>query len=165
MYFGLSLHKLGSASISWAIWGGVTVGDGYLDVKMNYSENTGSSRSTTLTFTQIESDNKINLTVTQLSSKITANIIISVSKSPTSNTTASCDIRSDKLVASKITFRLQIQYGVSSGDVREYIYTLAKGSAISRNNFAIQNGADPQVVDYSYSPQEDSEYMYSVTPI
>ena len=56
---------LGSASVSWAIWGGVTVGDGYLDVKINYSENTGSSRSTTLTFTQIESNNKINLTVTQ----------------------------------------------------------------------------------------------------
>lgn len=56
---------LGSASVSWATWGGVTVGDGYLDVKINYSENTGSSRSTTLIFTQIESDNKINLTVTQ----------------------------------------------------------------------------------------------------
>lgn len=59
---------LGSASVSWAIWGGVTVGDGYLDVKINYSENTGSSRSTTLTFTQTGSDNKINLTVTQGSS-------------------------------------------------------------------------------------------------
>lgn len=56
---------LGSTSVSWAIWGGVTVGDGYLDVKINYSENTGSSRSTTLTFTQNESNNKINLTVTQ----------------------------------------------------------------------------------------------------
>lgn len=56
---------LGSASVLWATWGGVTVGDGYLDVKINYSENTGSSRSTTLTFTQNESDNKINLTVTQ----------------------------------------------------------------------------------------------------
>lgn len=56
---------LGSASVSWAIWGGVTVGDGYLDVKINYSENTGSSRSTTLTFDQDESGNKINLTVTQ----------------------------------------------------------------------------------------------------
>lgn len=56
---------LGSASVSWAIWGGVTVGEGYLDVKINYSENTGSSRSTTLTFTQDESNNKINLTVTQ----------------------------------------------------------------------------------------------------
>lgn len=56
---------LGSASVSWAIWGGVTVGDGYLDVKINYSKNIGSSRSTTLIFTQIESDNKINLTVTQ----------------------------------------------------------------------------------------------------
>lgn len=56
---------LGSASVSWAIWEGVIVGDGYLDVKINYSENTGSSRSTTLIFDQNGSDNKINLTVTQ----------------------------------------------------------------------------------------------------
>ncbi len=56
---------LSSASVSWAIWGGVTVGDGYLDVKINYSKNTGSSRSTTLTFAQKGSNNKINLTVTQ----------------------------------------------------------------------------------------------------
>lgn len=262
---------LGSASVSWATWGGVTVGDGYLDVKINYSENTGSSRSTTLTFDQNGSDNKINLTVTQgsgvtytgyikmvsntlplgsnegntaqilvmaylngsdgskkpetphvgsapdwcavsvvsvstlenhymlsltaLSSNqtganrsghifltcgdanlsipvtqtgvkiITSNITISVSKSLTSNTSANCDIRSDQLVNSNITFRLQIQYGVSSGDVKEYIYTLAKGSAISRNTFAIQNGADPQVVDYDYSPREDSKYIYDVTII
>lgn len=56
---------LGSASVSWATWEGVTVGDGYLDVKINYSENTESSRSTTLTFDQDGSGNKINLTVTQ----------------------------------------------------------------------------------------------------
>lgn len=56
---------LDSASVSWAIWGGVTVGDGYLDVKINYLNNTGSSRSTTLTFTQNGSNNKIDLTVTQ----------------------------------------------------------------------------------------------------
>lgn len=60
---------LGSASVSWATWGGVTVGDGYLDVKINYSENTGSSRSTTLIFTQNGPNNKINLTVTQKSQK------------------------------------------------------------------------------------------------
>lgn len=59
---------LGSAYVSWAIWGGVTVEDGYLNVKINYSENTGSSRSTTLIFDQNGSDNKINLTVTQGSS-------------------------------------------------------------------------------------------------
>lgn len=261
---------MGSASVSWATWGEVTVGNGYLDVKINYSENTGPSRSTTLTFTQNESNNEINLTVTQESgitytgyikmvsntlplggnkdntaqllvmaylngsdgskkpetphvgsapdwcavsvtllstfenhylvsltalssnqtgasrsghifltcgdanlsisvtqimAKITNNITISVFKSPTSNTSASCDIRSDQLVDDSITFRLQIQYGVSSGDVREYIYTLAQGSAISRNTFAIQNGANPRVVDYSYSPQEDSKYIYSVTII
>ena len=56
---------LSSASVSWAIWGGVTVGDGYLDVKINYSKNTGSSRSTTLIFAQNGPNNKINLTVTQ----------------------------------------------------------------------------------------------------
>ena len=56
---------LDSASVSWATWGGVTVGDGYLDVKINYSKNTGSSRSTTLIFAQNGSNNKINLTVTQ----------------------------------------------------------------------------------------------------
>lgn len=259
---------LDSASVSWATWGGVTVGNGYLDVKINYSENTGSSRSTTLIFTQIESDNKINLTVTQESgvtytgyikmvsntlplgsnkgntaqilvmaylngsdgskkpetphvgsapdwcavsvasvdtlenhymlsltalssnqtganrsghifltcgdanlsipvtqttAKITSNISIGISKSPNSSTQGLCNIISDQLVASNITFRLQIQYGVSSGDVKEYIYTLVKGSAISRNTFAIQNGANPRLVDYGYSPHEDSKYIYSVT--
>lgn len=262
---------LGSASVSWAVWGGVTVGDGYLDVKFNYSENTGSSRSTTLIFDQNGSDNKIHLTVTQesgvtytgyiktvsnslplgsskgdtaqiivmaylngsdgskkpetphvgsapdwcavsiasvgsqeenhyrlsltaLSSnqtganrsghifltcgdanlsipvtqtmvKITNNLTISVFKSPTSNTSANCDIRSDQPVGGTITFRLQIQYGVSAGDVKEYIYTLAKGSTISRNTFAIQDGANPRVIDYGYSPQEDSKYIYDVTII
>lgn len=57
--------SLGSAPVSWATWGGVTVGDGYLNVKIIYSINTGSSRSTTLIFTQNESNNEINLTVTQ----------------------------------------------------------------------------------------------------
>lgn len=58
---------LGSAPVSWATWGGVTVGDGYLDVKINYSKNINIkfSRSTTLTFDQDGSGNKINLTVTQ----------------------------------------------------------------------------------------------------
>lgn len=56
---------LGSASVSWATWEGVTVGEGYLDVKINYLENTGASRSTTLIFDQKGSNNKINLTVTQ----------------------------------------------------------------------------------------------------
>lgn len=105
----------------------------------------------------------LSIPVTQTIEKITANIIISVFKSLNSTTSANCDIRSDQLVNSSITFKLQIQYGVSSGDVREYIYTLAKDSAISRNTFAIQNGADPQVVDYDYSPREDSKYTYSVS--
>lgn len=72
---------LGSASVSWATWGGVTVGDGYLDVKINYSKNTGSSRSTTLTFDQEGSGNKINLTVTQESSVTYSGYIKMVSNS------------------------------------------------------------------------------------
>jgi hypothetical protein len=72
---------LGSASVSWATWGGVTVGEGYLDVKINYSENTGSSRSTTLTFIQTESNNKINLTVTQESGVTYSGYIEKVSDS------------------------------------------------------------------------------------
>lgn len=39
---------LGSALVSWATWKGVTISNGNLDVKINYSENTGSSRSTTM---------------------------------------------------------------------------------------------------------------------
>lgn len=259
---------LGSASVSWAIWGGVTVGDNYLDVKINYSENTGSSRSTTLTFTQDGSDNRINLTVTQGSGvtytgyikmvsntlplggskgntaqiivmaylngsdgskkpetpnvgnapdwcavsvakvgtlenqyrlsltalsnnetganrsghifltcgnanlsipvtqtnlKVTNNISIGIGKSPNSSTQGLCTLISDQPVASNITLRLQIQYGVSPGDAKEYIYTMAKGSAISRNAFAIQNGANPRLINYDYSPHEDSKYIYSVT--
>lgn len=259
---------VGSASVSWITWGGVTVGNGYLDVKINYSENTGSSRSTTLILDQDGSDNKISLTVTQESSvtytgyikmisnslplggskgnialilvmaylngsdgskkpetphvgnapdwcsvlvsksdtpenqymlsltalsnnetgasrsghifltcgdanlsipvtqiklKVINNISIGVIKNPNSSTQGLCNIRSAKLVASDITFRLQIQYGVHSIAVREYIYTMAKDSAISRNTFLIQDGANPRLVDYSYSPHEDSKYIYSVT--
>lgn len=262
--------SLGSAHVSWATWGGVTVGNGYLDVKINYSENTGSLRSTTLIFSQDGSGNKINLTVTQgvvtytgyikkisdslplggskgdtalilvmsylngsdgskkeqapnvgsapdwcavsvtksttenqytlsliaLSNnetgasrsehlfltcgdtnlsipvtqtslkKVTVNISIGIGKDPSSSTKGLCNIISDQLVASDITFIFQIQYGVSPGspdDVRECVYTLGKGSAISRNTFAIPNGADPRLVDCNYYPHEDSKYIYSIT--
>lgn len=159
--------SMSSASVSWATWKGVTVGDGYLDVKIYYSENTGSSRSTTLIFDQDESGYQIHLTVTQtVKVKDIANITIRVSKSSTSNTTGCCDIVSNKLVSSNITFRLQIQYGVSPGDVREYVYTLVKGSGISKNNlFAIQEEANPRIIEYGYSPQEDSDYIYKVKVI
>lgn len=70
------------ASASWATWGGVTIGEGYLDVKINYSENTeSSSRTATLTFTQVESDNQINLTVTQEASVTYTGYIKMVSNS------------------------------------------------------------------------------------
>lgn len=68
---------LGSAPVIWAIWGGVTVGDGYLDVKINYSENTRLSRSTTPIFDQNGSNNQINLTVTQKSSGVSPTFTLS----------------------------------------------------------------------------------------
>lgn len=256
---------LDSASVSWAILGGVTVGNGYLDVKINYSENTGSSRSTTLIFTQNESNNRINLTVTQESvvtytgyikmvsnslplgsnkdntaqilvmaylkgsdgSKkpetlhvggapywctvsvapvdsqenhymlfltalsdnnteanrsghilvtcgdanlsipvtqtpvlITNNITVHIFQSPTSSTSAHCDIRSDQPVDSNIEFRLQIQMGVSASDSKVYLYTLAKGSTISRNTFTIQKGDNPRLAGYNFHPPKDSKYIY-----
>ena len=61
---------LGSAPVGWALWGGVTLGNGYLEVKFNYSENTGPSRATTLILDQEGSDNKIHLTVTQESTLV-----------------------------------------------------------------------------------------------
>lgn len=260
--------SLGSAAVSWAVWGGVTVGDGYLDIKINYSKNTGNSRYTTLTFDQDGSGNKINLTVTQESgvtytgyiemvsntlplgsnkgdtaqilvmaylkgsdgskkpetpdvgsapdwcavsiasvdtpenhyrlsltalssnqtgdsrsgnifltcgdanlsipvnqtgAKTTDNIVINLFKSSTFSTSANCYIHSDQLVDSNMVFLLHIQYGVSSGDVREYTYTLGKGSSISRNTFECQKEANPQVVEYDYYPKEDSKYIYNVT--
>ena len=57
--------SLGSAYVGWATWEKITVGEGYLDIRFNYSENTGPSRSTTLIFDQDGSGNKIHLTVTQ----------------------------------------------------------------------------------------------------
>lgn len=68
---------LGSASVSWALWEGVTVGDGYLDVKIKYLKNTGSPRSTTLIFTQNEPNNKIHLTVTQAATRVAPTFTLS----------------------------------------------------------------------------------------
>lgn len=145
-------------------WCSVSIAEGtledhyWLSLTALSSNQTGANRSGHIFLTC--GDANLSIPVTQITAKIIANITIKVFKYPASNTSAHCDIVSDQLVASNITFRVQIQYGVSSGDVREYIFTLAKGSAISRNNFFIQNGADPRVVDYGYSPQEDSEYIY-----
>lgn len=108
-------------------------------------------------------DANLSIPITQTKAKTIVNITISVFK--ISNTSATCDIRSDQPVNGTIAFKLKIQYGVSSGDVIEYNYTLPKGSSISGNNFAIQNGANPQVVDYSYEPREDSNYIYNVSVI
>lgn len=42
---------------------------------------------------------------------------------------------------------------------------MAKGSAISKNTFVIQYGANPRLVEYDYSPHEDSKYIYKCNPI
>lgn len=125
------------------------------------SNQTGANRSGDIFLTC--GDANLSIPVTQTMGKIINYIMINIYKSPTSSTLGNCDIRAEVLVDSKITFILQIQYGVSSGDVREYTYTLAKGSAISRNTFAIQNGANPRLVNYDYSPQEDSKQRYIIT--
>ena len=117
----------------------------------------------TCTLTQDESGNQYLIHCTTPTTKITNNITIRVYKSASSETRGHCVIRSDQPVATDITFKLQIQYGVSSGDQREYTYTLSKDRTFSENLFAIQREADPQLIDYSYSPQSDSQYIYDVT--
>lgn len=118
----------------------------------------------TCTLTQDESGNQCLIyCTTPPTTKITNNITIRVYKSASSETRGHCVIRSDQPVATDITFKLQIQYGVSSGDQREYTYTLSKDRTFSENLFAIQREADPQLIDYSYSPQSDSQYIYDVT--
>lgn len=41
--------------------------------------------------------------------------------------------------------------------------TTPKDRTLSENLFAIQKEADPLLIDYSYSPQSDSQYIYDVT--
>lgn len=123
----------------------------------------GDNTSGTCTLTQEESGNQYLIHCTTPTTKITNNITIRVYKSASSETRGHCVIRSDQPVATDITFKLQIQYGVSSGDQREYTYTLSKDRTFSENLFAIQKEADPQLIDYSYSPQSDSQYIYDVT--
>lgn len=117
----------------------------------------------TCTLTQDESGNQYLIHCTTPTTKITNNITIRVFKSASYETRGHCVIMSDQPVATDITFKLQIQYGVSSGDQREYTYTLSKDRALLENLFAIQREADPQLIDYSYSPQSDSQYIYDVT--
>lgn len=125
----------------------------------------GDSKSGVCTLTQDESGNKCLIHCTTPATKITNNITIEVYKSASSETQCYCVIRSDQPVATDITFKLQIQYGVSSGDQREYTYTLSKDRAFLENTLAIQKEANPRLIDYSYSPQSDSQYIYAVTVI
>ncbi len=133
---------LGSASVSWAIWGGVTVGDGYLDVKINYSENTGSSRSTTLIFDQNGSDNKINLTVTQESGVTYTGYI--------------------KVVSNTLPLS-------GSKDITSYVLVMAylKGSDGSKKQEAPDVGSAPDWCAVSIAPVGtlENHYMLSLTAL
>lgn len=133
---------LGSASVSWATWGGVTVGDGYLDVKINYSENTGSSRSTTLTFDQNGSGNKINLTVTQESSVTYTGYL--------------------KLVSS-------LPLGGSKGNTTQiFVMAYLKGSDGSKKPETPHVGSAPDWCAVSVSPKEgipENPYKLSLTAL
>lgn len=123
----------------------------------------GDNTSGVCTLTQDESGNKYLIHCTTPTTKITNNITIRVYKNVSSETRGYCDLLSDQPVATDITFKVQIQYGVSSDDQREYTYTLSKGKRFSENLFAIQKEANPQLIAYSYSPQSDSQYIYDVT--
>lgn len=125
--------------------------------------NSAGGTSAICSLIQEESGEQIDINISTPTTKITNNITIRVYKSVSSETQGHCVIRSDQPVATDITFKLQIQYGVSSGDQREYTYTLYKDWSFSENLFAIQKEADPQLIDYSYSPQSDSQYIYDVT--
>lgn len=129
----------------------------------------GDNTSGTCTFTQDESGDQYLIHCTTPTTKITNNITINVYKSGPetraheTQTQGHCVLLSDQPVATDITFKLQIQYGVSSDDQREYTCTLFKGKRFSENLFAIRQEAEPQLIDYSYSPQSDSQYIYTVT--
>lgn len=133
---------LDSASVSWATWGGVTVGDGYLDVKINYSENTGSSRSTTLIFTQNGSNNKINLTVTQESGVTYTGYIKMVSNS--------------------------LPLGGSKGNTAQIlVMAYLKGSDGSKKPKAPDVGSTPYWCAVSVAPvgTQENHYMLSLTAL
>ena len=136
---------LGSASVSWATWGGVTVGDGYLDVKINYSENTGSSRSTTLTFDQNGSNNKINLTVTQ-GSRVTYTGYI-------------------KMVSNSLPL---LTLGSNKGNTAQIIVmAYLKGSDGSKKQEAPDVGSAPYWCAVSVAPEGtlENHYMLSLTAL
>lgn len=135
---------LGSAQLTWATWGGVTVGNGYLDVKINYSENTGSSRSTTLIFDQDESGNKINLTVTQESGVTYTGYIEMLSNSN------SCTLGSDRGDTTKI---LVIAY--------------LNGSDGSKKPETPSVGSTPDWCSVSVAPfgSQENKYLVSLTAL
>lgn len=135
---------LGSASVSWAIWGGVTVGDGYLDVKINYSENTGSSRSTTLTFTQNGSNNKINLTVTQESTHPTHPTFTLQGLTPNSN-----------------YFLFASGHFPSSNTLSQYLMIMSIGSKITLSIPCTVNMSSPGQRSEADTGDRVSVYQYS----
>ena len=126
------------------------------------ANNTSSSRSGKIVLLQPASGKRITLNYSQPNSIQNNGIIIYVYSDPLAQDKGVIQVVADHQVASNISIVMDIQYGVSPGNQKQYNLTLAKGQYLLNQKFDIQIGAHPQVLSYDYSPKEDSSYRYSV---
>lgn len=126
------------------------------------ANNTSSTRSGKVVLIQQASGKTITINWSQTTSIQNNGIIIYVCQDPSTQGKGVIQVVADHPVASAITIILDIQYGVSPGDRRQYTVILAKGQYLLNQKFDIQTGAYPQVLAYDYSPSQDSTYRYSV---
>lgn len=126
------------------------------------ANNTSSTRSGKVVLIQQASGKTITINWSQTTSIQNNGIIIYVYQDPSTQGKGVIQVVADHPVASAITIILDIQYGVSPGDRRQYTVILAKGQYLLNQKFDIQTGAYPQVLAYDYRPSQDSTYRYSV---
>lgn len=126
------------------------------------ANNTSSTRSGKVVLIQQASGKTITINWSQTTSIQNNGIIIYVYQDPSTQGKGVIQVVADHPVASAITIILNIQYGVSPGDRRQYPVILAKGQYLLNQKFDIQTGAYPQVLAYNYSPSQDSTYRYLV---
>lgn len=135
-----------------------------IEVSLGYSENTGSeARTATVTFTQEESGEQIDINITTPSELIDNDILVTISRDPYDGLIANIDVSSMYEVASDIDFTALIQYGVSPNDVRDIEITLNKGDSFTSINTPIQKEANPKFLEHDYWPKEDDKYNYIVS--
>lgn len=126
------------------------------------ANNTSSTRSGKVVLIQQASGKTITINWSQTTSITNNGIIIYVYPDPSTQGKGVIQVVADHPVASAITIILDIQYGVSPGDKRQYTVILAKGQYLLNQKFDIQTGVYPQVLAYDYGPSQDSTYRYSV---